>query len=50
LEILGDGNPMDAAQIAAICGQSASDVSLRLLELEMDGLVRNISTNKYVHL
>ena len=50
LEILDDGNPKDAAQIAEICGQSACDVSLRLLELEMDGLVRNISTNKYVHL
>ena len=50
LQILGSNGEMDAAQLAASCGENVSTVSLLLLELEMDGFVRHISANKYLSL
>ena len=50
LQTLKRGGEMDAAQIAACCGSGVSYVSRLLLEMEIEGLVRHISANKYVNL
>ncbi|MBR7026617.1 MAG: DNA-processing protein DprA [Bacteroidales bacterium] len=50
LQVLRRGGEMDAAQIAASCSRSVSQVSYLLLEMEIEGLVKHISANKYVNL
>ncbi|MBO6068548.1 MAG: DNA-processing protein DprA [Bacteroidales bacterium] len=50
LQVLRRGGEMDAAQIAACCSRSISQISYLLLEMEIEGLVRHISANKYVNL
>ena len=50
LQVLRRCGEMDAAQIAASCRLSVSQVSYLLLEMEIEGLVRHISANKYVNL
>jgi DNA processing protein len=50
LRALRQGGEMDAARIAACCSFNVSDVSLLLLEMELDGLVKHISANKYLYL
>lgn len=50
LQALKRGGEMDAAQIATCCGSNVSFVSRLLLEMEIEGLVRHISANKYVNL
>lgn len=50
LKAMARGGEMDAAQIAAECGAGVSRISYLLLEMEIEGLVRHISTNKFVPL
>ena len=50
MQALRRGGAMDAAQMAAGCGYGVSQVSYILLEMEIEGLVKHISANKYVNL
>ena len=50
IQALRRGGEMDAAQIALCCGRGIPQVSYLLLEMEIEGLVRHISANKYVNL
>jgi len=50
LQVLRRGGEMDAAQIAACCSRSTAQVSYLLLEMEIEGLVKHLSANKYVNL
>lgn len=50
LKVLRQCGEMDAARIAASCSYGISQTSYLLLEMEIEGLVKHISTNKYVYL
>ncbi|MBO4764840.1 MAG: DNA-processing protein DprA [Bacteroidales bacterium] len=50
LKALRQCGEMDAARIAAYCSYDISETSLLLLEMEIEDLVKHISTNKYVYL
>ena len=50
IQALRRGGEMDAAQISLCCGRGIPQVSYLLLEMEIEGLVRHISANKYVNL
>ena len=50
LRALRQCGEMDAARIAAFCSYDISETSFLLLEMEIEGLVKHISTNKYVYL
>lgn len=50
LRALHQGGEMDAARIAACCSYDISQTSYLLLEMEIEGLVKHISANKYLYL
>ena len=50
LRALRQCGEMDAARIAAYCSFDITQTSFLLLEMEIEGLVKHISTNKYVYL
>lgn len=50
LRVLRRGGEMDAAMIAASCAYNISNVSYLLLDMELEGLVKHVSANKYLYL